>query len=227
MTACTVERADYPQKQNLIRDFPAILNAHSGIDHIVLSGRGEPALCSGISSLVDNLKKVSEIPVAIMSCGTLLWRPDVRKELARADVVTASIDAADKTVFHRINRPHALVPYARFIQGLWDFSKSYKGELFVLVHLLDGETAIEAEAVKIASLVKQIKPKKVFLTTARQTRLNKSVFPVEHARVQHFAGLFGGNATVVVLETQNEEKEIRKDRNRFGGPRKTEEEKAI
>ena len=229
ITACTIERVDYLEKRNPAYDLPTILEGHSGVDHIVLTGRGEPALCAGISSLIDTIKMVTKIPVAVMSCGTLLWRPDVRRELMHADMVTASIDAADKTVFHCVNRPHDLVPFERFVHGLRDFSQSYKGELMVRVHLLDGVTAIEAEVVKLASLVNQIKAKRVFLTTASRTPPNKCVFPVEDARLRYFAGFFGDNAMVVVLEaadgkkrkekaeTASEKKNVREKEINYGG----------
>ena len=48
---------------------------------------------------------MSQIPVAVLTNGALLYQPEVRRELAAADVVLPSLDAARAETYPAINRP--------------------------------------------------------------------------------------------------------------------------
>ena len=48
---------------------------------------------------------MSPIPVAVLTNGALLYLPEVRRELAAADIVLPSLDAAREETYRAINRP--------------------------------------------------------------------------------------------------------------------------
>ena len=48
---------------------------------------------------------MSPIPVAVLTNGALLYLPEVRRELAAADLVLPSLDAAREETYRAINRP--------------------------------------------------------------------------------------------------------------------------
>ncbi|MGZ3568556.1 MAG: radical SAM protein, partial [Thermodesulfobacteriota bacterium] len=77
----------------------------SGIDHVSLSGAGEPTLHSGIGSVIEGIKVITSIPVAVITNGSLLYEEEVRRDLLRADIVLPSLDAVSQEVFNRVNRP--------------------------------------------------------------------------------------------------------------------------
>ena len=86
--------------------------AESGqIDFITLSGSGEPTLNSGIGRLIEKIKSITDIPVAVITNGTLLYDADVRKDICRADLVVPSLDAGDEETFREMNCPHVSVTY--------------------------------------------------------------------------------------------------------------------
>jgi wyosine [tRNA(Phe)-imidazoG37] synthetase (radical SAM superfamily) len=200
---CAIEPVEYFFPQGLIDDQRKASQREYQLDHIVLSGKGEPLLFSGIHLLIDELRRVYRVPVAVASCGTLLWNEQVRREILGADIVLASLDASDATTFNCVNRPHGRISYPRFVQGLLDFSKSFKGDLWLQVHLLDGITAIKADVLKIASVVDRINPKRVFIRTTRQSPPEKFAFPVENERLYYFKQFFGDKVTVIERDTIN------------------------
>ena len=76
-------------------------------DYITLGGSGEPTLYADLGNLIAGIKRLTAIPIAVITNGSLLWQPEVRGELAAADLVSPSLDAGDAETFRRINRPCA------------------------------------------------------------------------------------------------------------------------
>jgi wyosine [tRNA(Phe)-imidazoG37] synthetase (radical SAM superfamily) len=105
-TETTIERKDYFPVDAVLAELKEKLAQGVEADFIAISGSGEPTLNSRLGELVDGIKKITDIPVAILTNGTLLCRQDVRADCARADVVLPSLDAGDEQTFRRINRPH-------------------------------------------------------------------------------------------------------------------------
>ena len=82
-------------------------------DYITLSGSGEPTLYSRLDELIDHIKDMTNIPVAVLTNGSLFWQEDVRQQLAAADLVMPSLDAGDPTAFHLVNRPHESITFGK------------------------------------------------------------------------------------------------------------------
>jgi GTP-binding protein len=99
----------------------------------------------------------------------------------------ASLDSADKAMYHSVNRPHELVPFSRFLEGMIEFRRSFRGSFWLQVTLLDGINAIEAEVMKIAKLVDFLNPDQTFIRTVSGNPVEDFVHPVEHSRLQKFA----------------------------------------
>jgi wyosine [tRNA(Phe)-imidazoG37] synthetase (radical SAM superfamily) len=192
-----IDPIEYFSPQELIDKFCRTSRQDSSLDRIVLGGKGEPLLYSGIKILIDGLRRIYRVPIAVASCGTLLWKERIRNVLLNADIVMASLDASDATTFNCVNRPHGNISYALFIQGLLDFSTFFKGDLWLQVHLLDGITAIKSEVLKIASVVDKINPKKIFIRTPWPSPPEDFAFPVDNKQMQYFKNLFSDRATVI------------------------------
>ncbi len=83
----TVTRRPYVPVDGILEELRARLAEHPDIDFITLSGSGEPTLNSDIGGLIEGIKAMTDVPVAVLTNGTLLTDPDVRAALAGADVV--------------------------------------------------------------------------------------------------------------------------------------------
>jgi len=185
-------------QKNIIHEIKSLLSECPAPEYIVISGKGDPAVCAGMASFIGTVKSITGIPVVVISCGGLFWKSNVQKELLAADVVVASLDAPDKTLFQCINRPIGVVPFARFLSGMMEFRSSFKGEFILRMTLLDGINAIEAEVKKLAGLATRVSPSKIVIQTAHKTPVEDFAFPVERTRLECFAGFFKDVQTQVI-----------------------------
>lgn len=96
-------------------------------NYITLSGSGEPTLYSKCDELIRKIKKITDVPVAVLTNGSLLWMPQVRASLMDADLVIPSLDAGSAELFNYINRPHADISFKNMLCGLIEFGGNIKG----------------------------------------------------------------------------------------------------
>jgi wyosine [tRNA(Phe)-imidazoG37] synthetase (radical SAM superfamily) len=165
-TLLTVERREYVKFEKVVRELREYFAHNPEPDYMTFSGSGEPTLNSRIGDLVDFIKREKpHIPVAILTNGTTLHDPSVRRELLGADVVLPSLDAATADVFRRINRPHHSLGIEDCIKGLVAFRKEFTGEIWLEVFVLPGynDTTEELDAIRRAVL--DIGPDRVQLNT--------------------------------------------------------------
>jgi len=166
-------------------------------DYITLSGSGEPTLHSRIGELINAIQVMTNIPVAVLTNGSLLWQPEVRAQLANANVVLPSLDAGDEFRFRAINRPHAEISFARMVAGLVDFRREFRGQYWLEVFLLDGYTALKSEVAKLAEWVERIQPDKVQLNTVARPPAEEFAVVVPSERLNELARLFQPAAEVI------------------------------
>lgn len=138
-TNLTVKRDEYVSVSEVLEELTLYFQNNPEPDYITFSGAGEPTLNSGIGKIIREIKQNwPDIPAAVLTNGTLLYDPLVRKEIAAADVVLPSLDGVSDSVFRQIDRPfHSLNP-EKHIQGLIDFRNEFKGQIWLEVMILPG-----------------------------------------------------------------------------------------
>ncbi len=89
-TTCkTLERGSFCSVSEIIDELSRKLReVHA--DFITLAGSGEPTLHSELGTIVSKIKEMTSIPVAVLTNGSLLFQPDVRRDLMEVDVVCPS-----------------------------------------------------------------------------------------------------------------------------------------
>ncbi|MBN1140501.1 MAG: radical SAM protein [Deltaproteobacteria bacterium] len=204
-TNLTLERREYVPIAQLLEELRQKLATSSKPDYITLAGSGEPTLNSGLGDLIEDIKGITTIPVAVLTNGSLLWMPEVRKELMGADLVVPSLDAGDEALFRHVNRPHKDLDFKQMIDGLTIFCREFPGRVWLEVFLLAGITGILHEVEKIAALVKRIQPERVQLNTVVRPPAEDFAFAVPMARMEGFTGLFPVQAEVITEKAMGEE----------------------
>jgi len=164
-TQKSVERKIYTQKDNVCGEVQEALNKTQRIDYITFSGSGEPTLNSEIGAVIREIKKITTLPVAVLTNGTLLFREDVQKDLVEADVVCPSLDAASQMMFEKINRPHPVLHADSIINGLERFRELYKGQIWIEVMLIKNYNDNTEELSRIKNSLSRIQPDRVYLNT--------------------------------------------------------------
>jgi wyosine [tRNA(Phe)-imidazoG37] synthetase (radical SAM superfamily) len=138
---------------------------HLKPDYITLSGSGEPTLFSKCDELICKIKGITNIPVAVLTNGSLLWLPEVRKSLLEADIVIPSLDAGSNHLFQYVNRPHPDISFGKMLDGLVRFRDEYNGKYWLEVFLLAGVTTPNMEINRLKTCISSIQPDKVQVNT--------------------------------------------------------------
>lgn len=112
------------------------LSRNESIDYLTFVPDGEPTLDSNFKEEIALLKEI-DIPLAVITNSSLLWREDVREDLLEVDFVSIKVDAVTKELWKRINRPHKNLRLNAILEGLVDFTREFKGILVSETMLID------------------------------------------------------------------------------------------
>lgn len=194
-TRKTMRRQRWVDPSDVVAQVRARLESEP--DVIALAGSGEPTLHAGIGDVIAGIKRLTDVPVAVITNGSLLSHPTARRGLAAADIVLPSLDAPSDGLFQLINRPHAALRFADVVGGMIAFRNGYPGQLWLEVMLLAGVTGMVAEVERLAELAARIAPDRIQLNTAVRPPAESFVAPVPDSSLQAFAGLFTPHAEVI------------------------------
>ena len=193
----TTERKSYVPIDSVLSELRERIDEGVEADYITISGSGEPTLNSELGKLIDGIREISEIPIAILTNGTLFTLPDVRADCAKADLVLPSLDAGDEEVFCRINRPHPQIGFENLVQGLIDFRKEYSGPIWLEVFMVEGVNTDIAQLEKIKFAIARIRPDKIQLNTAVRPTAERGILRVEEGKLQQIALQLGLDTEVI------------------------------
>jgi wyosine [tRNA(Phe)-imidazoG37] synthetase (radical SAM superfamily) len=164
-TPLSNERREFFPPEAILVEVQAAVDKHQPgeIDYITIVGQGEPLLSAGLGQLISEIKVLTSIPVALITNGSLLFKPEIRAEVSLADVVIPTLDAADEATFRRINRPWPGLKIAEIIEGMVTLRKIFKGQLWLEVMLVKGVNDTEKALNRIADALRRIRPDQVHL----------------------------------------------------------------
>lgn len=197
-TTCqTRERFSF-QTEEIIQELADYLKA-PGVrpDVITLAGSGEPTLNQGMGRIIQEIKAISPIPVAVLTNGALLYLPEVRRELGAADIVLPSLDAARAETYAAINRPLPELSLESLIEGLTAFRREYRGRIWLEVLLLKGLNDTEEELTLLRRAIEKIAPDKIQLNTAVRPVVADAARPLDQAEMAAAAATLGGPVEVI------------------------------
>ena len=192
----TLERKEYVAAEVVLAELKERIATGVQADFVTLSGSGEPTLNSAMGKIIDGIRAITDIPVAVITNGTLLSDPAVRADCAKADLVVPSLDAGDAETFGKINFPHKDIDFDVFVEGLCDFRREYSGQMWLEVFLSEGVNDSDEQVDKIGAIIKRIGPDKVQLNTAVRPTVKESALRVERGRLEEIAERLGGNVEV-------------------------------
>ena len=199
----TLERKEYVPVVEVLAELEKWLEEGGEADYLTFSGSGEPTLHSGLGRLLEAIKELkSKAKLAVITNGSLLFRSEVRDELAAADLVMPSLDAADAETYRKLNRPAEHVSFEQHLEGLRDFSLAFKGELWLEVLFVAGVNDSDEHVTKLAGLLETIRHDKLQLNTVSRPP-TESVKRVSHERMEKIRKRLGDKAEVI----SGEEKE--------------------
>ena len=196
-TACTALRAEHVPVDAVMAEMRAWLDAGGTADMITLAGSGEPTLHTRFGDIIRAIKAATPIPVCLLTNGTLLHLPEVRRDAMLADVVVPSLNAADEATFVRICRPCGDCTFEKHVAGLRAFAAEYKGEFWLEVFVVPGINDDVTCMRRIAALAAELKPRKIQLNTAVRPPAVESVTAAPAGTLERLAPLFTPQAEIV------------------------------
>ncbi len=191
----TIRRKEWVELEEVVAELKDKLC--SCPDYITLSGSGEPTLYSRMGELVDRIKAMTDVPVAVLTNGSLLWDSAVRGELMKADLVIPSLDAGDEAMFRAVNRAHENISFEKMLEGLIKFRREFQSQYWLEVFLIDGYNAEMEGVEKLVNCVSLIKPERVQLNTATRPTAEDYATMVDRQRMAEFAAMFNPPAEVI------------------------------
>jgi len=150
-TDLTVERKKYVPLRAVKEELTDYFANNPRPDYITFSGSGEPTLNSSIADVLHFIRNhIHDIPVAVLTNGTLFSIKQVREDIKDAAVVIPSLDAATDKIFRKINRPYPGLKIDTIIEGIVKFSKEYNGQIWLEIFIVPGinDTKYELTALK-------------------------------------------------------------------------------
>jgi wyosine [tRNA(Phe)-imidazoG37] synthetase (radical SAM superfamily) len=195
-TDLTVERACRAPVDDVLADVARRLAAEP--DYLTVSGSGEPTLHSEVGAVIRGLHELSDVPVAVLTNGSLLYLPEVRRALRAADRVIPSLDVPDEALFRAVNRPHPALTFDGLVEGLVRFRDEYDGVLALEVLLLGGVTDSVDVVTRLVPLVERLAPDVVQLGTVIRPPAEAGVRAVSPEVLHERAALLPGVVEVTV-----------------------------
>lgn len=162
----TIKRKPYVKSDIILSELKKFLEEYKfKIDYITITGSGEPTLNTEIGKISSEIKKITNIPLALLTNSTLLYKKSVRKQLLNFDVILPSLDAASTETFLKINRPFKSLSLKKIIKGLIKLRKEFKGKIWLEIFILKNINDDLSEIEKFIPLLKKISPDRIDLNT--------------------------------------------------------------
>lgn len=164
---------NYYSVDEIIYELKEALLNNKNIDYITFTGSGEPTLYKDLKKLIYEIKQITDIPVCIITNGSLLYKQEMRSNLLLADLIIPSLDAGNEETFKLIDNPNKEIDFYKMVEGLIEFKKVFKGEYWLEIFLLKDINDNEDELDDIIKIVKKIKPDRIQLITATRRVANE------------------------------------------------------
>lgn len=163
-------------------------------DHLTVSGSGEPTLHSGLGELIQGLKSACDIPVALITNGSLLFLEEVRRNVLLADVLMPTLSAGDEETFQKIHRPAEGLRWAQVLEGMQETRDPYTGLFWLEVFLIKGLNDSEESLMSLRQCIEILHPDRVHVNTAVRPPTDPNAISLTKEELQRACVLLGSKA---------------------------------
>ncbi len=197
-TLLTTERREYVPAEEILNELKDFLHNHKGpLDYITFSGSGEPTLNSKLGYMIDEIKKMTDVPVAVLTNSTLLYLHSVREEVEKADLVKCTLDAADDKYLRRINQPAKGVTAEKILEGIRLLGDKYNGIILIEIMIVKGVNDTEENYKQISRALDSIKATKIQINTVVRPPAFGFAKPLSYKELLFAKEVIGHNAEII------------------------------
>ncbi|MBN1764595.1 MAG: radical SAM protein [Sedimentisphaerales bacterium] len=191
----TIQRKEWTPLTDVMNELKERLACNP--DYISLSGSGEPTLYSRLEELIAKIKEMTDIPVAVITNGSLLWLPEVRSSIKQADLVLPSLDTGSDLYFQYVNRPDPKIGFDHLMEGLIKFRREYQGQYWLEVFILGGVTTVDKEVVRLTNCIRKINPDRIQLNTVTRPPTESFAMQASREQLENIVMKIGDNAELM------------------------------
>lgn len=189
---------NYYSVDEIIYELKEALLNNKNIDYITFTGSGEPTLYKDLKKLIYEIKQITDIPICIITNGSLLYKQEMRSNLLLADLIIPSLDAGNEETFKLIDNPNKEIDFDKMVEGLIEFKKVFKGEYWLEIFLLKGINDNEVELDDIIKIVKRIKPDRIQLITATRRVANEKAKALSDEELKKIKKYFNSKCDIEI-----------------------------
>jgi len=157
----TTQRSNYISIDKMKKEISGSLET-TNPDVITFSATGEPTLAKNLDNAIKETRKITNIPLAILTNSTLFNNKNVQKALLGLDIVVAKLDASNEKLFQEINKPAEEVNLKETLDGIKNFKEKFSGKFDIQIMFIKTNMDFAEE---IADVVSKIKPDEVQINT--------------------------------------------------------------
>ncbi|OQA51235.1 MAG: molybdenum cofactor biosynthesis protein A [Candidatus Omnitrophica bacterium ADurb.Bin292] len=156
----TLERKVFVPTEALLEEVRRVPS--EPFDVVTFAGNGEPTLALNLGDMIRGIRTVRSERIVVITNGSLIWRPDVRDDLALADLVMAKLDAGSPDSLKTVNHPAEGLDFEEICEGLRVFRKNYPGKLALQIMFVASNKKLAAD---IANRAQTIHPDEIEVNT--------------------------------------------------------------
>lgn len=196
-----IERKEYIKIDEIIAEVNSWISNNpesvKTLNFITLSGSGEPTLNSAIGPVIETLKKITAVAVAVITNSSLLADVSVRRQISNADLIVPSLDAVTEEAFLKIDRPYPGIKLQGIIEGLVSLRREFKGKIWLEVMLVKGVNDNLAHTRRLKEVIERINPDKVQLNSPVRCTAEVAVEPLDAKHLERIKALLGDKCEII------------------------------
>ncbi|HNY27069.1 MAG TPA: radical SAM protein [Candidatus Sumerlaeota bacterium] len=192
----TIERREWVPLKDVLAELERWYASGATADILTLAGSGEPTLHTGFGEVLRAIKRLGTIPCALLTNGSLLHLPEVRRDACEAAIVKVTLSVSNETDWQRIHRPAPGLYFRDALGGLRALRQEYKGELWIEVMLMGG-TGTGVDIRELAEFIVPLRAERVQINTPVRPPADSGVCCLSGQDLENIARLFGSRAEVI------------------------------
>lgn len=168
------------------------------INYLSFVPDGEPTLDIQLGESISLLKTLGK-RIAVFTNASLIWRSDVRADLALADWVSLKFDAVLETAWRRTDRPQKYLSLPLIMDGARAFARQFRGALVTETMLCAGLNDMQENLNATADYIATLSPSVAYLGVPTRPPLEKWVLPPDDTKLTQAFAIFAARIPKVEL----------------------------
>lgn len=166
------------------------LKQFKNIQSLTITANGEPTLYPYLYELMLRLEDIKGgVQTLLLTNGSLLWDLSVSRACLLFDKVKFSLDAISPEVFKKIDRPTKNISLEQILQGIYQFSADFSGELYAEILFVKNINDSLDEIKKMARFLAPMRLKRLDISSIDRPPAYK-VSPISQEQLEIFARIF-------------------------------------